>query len=726
MYMYDNDRLLAFDQEQLGAFGVTARLEGESPRRLTYRGCSLASGADDNGSYDAYELRYESEEDSPEISVRLTCKCYPQAVIARLSASVRREMVFASWKSFAPEGAIRITMDRTGECTGLMAIYQHKDWWLRPHIGTSFADIPERSASLLWQTPDKTYGQLLPVCGPEYRCDLAGGGATAADGLAIELSSGVGGRADIEDTLVFVLGMSDDPYALGEELTKLALAELGDKSLPRERKRYPQPFDYLGWCSWDAFYQQVDENGLLAKAAELNELGLPVRWFMIDDGWLDESAGKLRSFGAQPDKFPQGIGSTIRLLKERHALRWVGVWHTIAGYWNGIEPGSPIESMLSRYLRRTASGSLLPSTDPALGFGFWHAWHGELRRQGVDFVKVDSQSSIRHLLRRERSVGEAASSAHQALEASVALHFDGAIINCMGMAQENIWHRPMSAVSRNSDDYMPKEPHGFREHAMQNAYNSVLHGALYWGDWDMFWSDHRDDIRHAVLRAVSGGPVYVSDRVGGTDPSKLLPLVYDDGRLLRCDRPALPTADCLTVDPTKSLLPLKLWNTAGGAGIVAAFHIAESELPVHGYISAGDVPGMAGERVVVYEYFSKSCIRLEVGERYPFELQPEECKLFVVAAVRGEVTPIGLTNKYSASHAVIDYRENAEGCLVRLRERSSGTFVFASETVPSRVYVDRAETTFQSIGDRLYEVNVAGGQWPVMIEIIRGSDEVSS
>ena len=39
-------------------------------------------------------------------------------------------------------------------------------------------------------------------------------------------------------------------------------------------------------------------------------------------------------------------------------------------------------------------GNLIPIRS-GRGFGFWHAWHGFLRRQGIDFVKVDSQARVR-------------------------------------------------------------------------------------------------------------------------------------------------------------------------------------------------------------------------------------------------------------------------------------------------------------------------------------------
>ncbi|GIQ70525.1 hypothetical protein XYCOK13_33490 [Xylanibacillus composti] len=77
---------------------------------------------------------------------------------------------------------------------------------------------------------------------------------------------------------------------------------------------------------------------------------------------------------------------------------------------------------------------------------------------------------------------------------------------------------------------MPAAAESFREHALQNAYNSYFHGSFYWGDWDMYWTDHHDDKQNMVLRAVSGGPVYFSDKTGRTKAEHVWPLIYRDGQ----------------------------------------------------------------------------------------------------------------------------------------------------------------------------------------------------
>ena len=45
---------------------------------------------------------------------------------------------------------------------------------------------------------------------------------------------------------------------------------------------------------------------------------------------------------------------------------------------------------------------------------------------------------------------------------------------------------------------------------------------------------HESAVQSGVLRAISGSPVYVSDKIGASDPEKILPLIEDDGKIIRC------------------------------------------------------------------------------------------------------------------------------------------------------------------------------------------------
>ena len=87
----------------------------------------------------------------------------------------------------------------------------------------------------------------------------------------------------------------------------------------------------------------------------------------------------------------------------------------------------------------------------------------------------------------------------------------------------------------------------------------------------MYWSSNHDDKQSAVLRSVSGGPIYISDAPGNTNAANVWPLIYSDGTIIRCE--ARQTDGGLPADRSAEQRTAEAVETAGGAGIVAAFHI---------------------------------------------------------------------------------------------------------------------------------------------------------
>jgi len=669
----------------------------------------------DTGTDSGEEVQFEDADGIVHARLKLVIHGGQAAVL--LQADIRNKELFRDRVTFAPEHGVAVRLRELPGLAGLMANYQHKDWWTRPYFGEDPSCLPPRTQSLLWRTHGGDFRHLLPVCGDVFRADLQG----ERDGISCSVSAGQGGFTACVTT-AFVVAAGSDPYALAEDNAAFALRAAGLPGKPRAEKSYPDVLEYLGWCSWDAFYHAVNAEGLVAKTRELADAGVPVRWVMIDDGWSEVSTDKrLRSYDADPLKFPDGLAPVIEAIKRIGGVRWVGVWHAIAGYWGGIDPDGELFAANRASLYRTNGGVWVPAPDAGTAFGFWNDWHGYLAAQGVDFVKVDSQSAILNFFRDLKPVGEAARAAHAALESSVDIHFGGCIINCMGMASENIWHRPSSSVSRNSDDFVPDEPYGFLEHAVQNGYNSFFHSPFYWGDWDMYWSDHHNALQNMVLRSVSGGPVYVSDRLGGTDPERILPLVYRDGRIIRCDIPGRPTADCLFTDPMAGEIPLKLWSRSGSAGVVAAFHVGTAGgAEVRSTIGPADVPGLQGDRFWLYDHFRQSLRLLAADERADLVLQPAGAELYLIVPDRGAVTPIGLADKLVSTHAILACAEEAGSTVVRLRE--GGKFIFAAPEPPERVTVNGAAAEAVPLDGRtgLYIVDCSAAAEETVVEIAAG------
>lgn len=643
-----------------------------------------------------YKLEYGDETGS--IRTELLLSAFGSFMAVRVNAEIFNQTAYHRQRFFDAHGGIRLGVGQITGLLGLLANSRHKDWWTRPHFDMDLRRLPPQTQSLLWRTGDG-YGYLLPVCDPLCRTDLAG----SKEGLEIQISTLESGHQQFQ-TLAFIVGAGRNPYSLVSDTVRQGFISRNTGGMPRSGKKYPEILEYLGWCSWDAFYSDVSEEGLADKAAELKAKGLPVRWFMIDDGWSDAKEMKLNSFNANSEKFPYGLGHAIRRLKDEYGISWVGVWHNIAGYWNGIDPEGEVFKEFKEYLHETRKGKWIPSAEAGKGFAFWNEWHSRLQRQGADFVKVDNQSSLYSYYGEEQSIAKIAHSVHIGLEASVALHFNGCMINCMGMASENVWHRPMTSVSRSSNDFLPKIYNGFGEHALQNAYNSVYHGPFYWGDWDMFWTDHHDAVPHMVLRAVCGGPVYFSDRPDKTRPEIIWPLVYSDGRIIRCDGIGQPTEDCLTIDPMQTSTPLKLWNTAGGAGIAAAFHVFNGDETVAGEIGPKDIPGLEGESFIVFDALRKTAHRLKADEVIPVRLAPLEAELYLIIPADGPFTAIGLADKLAATDAILGVESIAGAIEVRIKDR--GDFMFVSKRKPVQAFVDRKPASVQETdgGIGLYRI----------------------
>ena len=105
----------------------------------------------------------------------------------------------------------------------------------------------------------------------------------------------------------------------------------------------------------------------------------------------------------------------------------------------------------------------------------------------------------------------------------------------MGMCNLNVNFKPYSAVMRMSDDFFPDKEDSFREHILQNIYTSVFLSELFYCDFDMWWSKHISAKQNMILRMISGGPIYISDKIGESDIENIKNLLDKSGKQLQCD-----------------------------------------------------------------------------------------------------------------------------------------------------------------------------------------------
>ncbi|MCQ2451253.1 MAG: alpha-galactosidase [Clostridia bacterium] len=540
-----------------------------------------------------------------------------------------------------------------------MANWRHKEFWCSPAFVKSEKDIPNQTQGLFAELSSGEYTVMLPVVSENYKCTFIG----TDDGfIRAELVNWYKGMTECK-CLAFLFATGDDPYKLIYECARVGAELLGNRVKLRNDRKYPEIFEYLGWCSWDAFEIRVDEESFLKKCDEFSKKGIPVKWAILDDMWgevhdfygapyktRDEMfdlmhSSHLYSFKADPKRFPNGLKSLINKANDK-GIR-VGIWHPTTGYWKGIDKSGDIYRDYKDVLIDTYEDVCITSFKEEKAYKFYSGYHDYLASCGADFVKIDNQSMTRRYYKGLAPVGQVARQFHSAMERSVKEHFDGKMINCMGMANEDMWNRSDSPLSRCSDDFQPENRPWFAKHILQCTYNCLVQGQFYFEDFDMWWTDDGQAKKNSILRAVSGGPIYVSDKLDRSKADILKPLCLSDGRILRCDNPAVPTKDCLFCDPTLSGKAFKIKNTANSCGILAIFNLDKDNKPVTAEITPNDIEELLGDEFGFYENLSGELKIIKRDEKITLTLNSnDDFKLYNIIPLKDGNGIIGLTDKF--------------------------------------------------------------------------------
>lgn len=286
----------------------------------------------------------------------------------------------------------------------------------------------------------------------------------------------------------------------------------------------------------------------------------------------------------------EALASVISHLKQNLEVRFVYCWHGLSAYWSGVHPDAPGTKKYGARIVYARPPASLKEVEPSMawnpsvlaGLGAVHDpaplfrdMHSYLAGAGATGVKVDCQAGVGMIGSVTGGGPALAARYHTALEDSVATHFpDNDAINCMCHSTENIYRWRNTAVARASDDFYPTDTASHTPHIAACAYNGLFISALALPDFDMFHSKHRVAELHAAARAVSGGPVYVSDAPGNHGFELLRRLVLPDGSVFRAQLPGRPTRDCLFADVLRDgQSVLKIWNVNECTGVVGAFHL---------------------------------------------------------------------------------------------------------------------------------------------------------
>ncbi|KAI9142129.1 raffinose synthase or seed imbibition protein Sip1-domain-containing protein [Paraphysoderma sedebokerense] len=502
-------------------------------------------------------------------------------------------------------------------------------YWFEPYTGKSKLPVGFNEIDIVWLLFRNLRGQwvlIVPIFGPEDR-----------SGLTLKVNSGNElvirplKRCVKAELCVGVLEAEGSVWDLFSLLPKhirnrkclstprdiptsailSCPQELSSQMADRLKLSPPPSFHhYLGFCTWDAFYTSVSHDGLISALYSLGSANIPVSYIIIDDGWQSTQSNDktLKSFDPDPVKFSSGMHQLIKDILRISELKWVGVWHSILGYWRGIDPNGELAKQFK--LRKVhVDGEMWIIHEDDVG-RFYDVFYSILKSWGVAFVKVDGQAILEQI---DSTLSDSESIMIpylSALRIASAKHFSqDSVIYCMAHSPPLIFsrfilnsevefdHNTTGPFLRNSDDFFPKDLPSHSWHIYTNSINNLFTSTFVSPDWDMFQSSHQYAEIHAVSRVFNGTLFYICDLVDRHNPTLLRRCIARDDGLIGTSwqRPALPSMDCFFRQSDVDILKLTnvsfrmVQDRLVKVGAVLAFNLTDSTKMVT--ISPSEVAG---------------------------------------------------------------------------------------------------------------------------------------
>lgn len=577
----------------------------------------------------------------------------------------------------------------------------------------------------LFHLKNGRYMAVLPVAEPD---SLAWLNIDGKGNFMVEYGT-LGKNLAKPQSVLAVIAVDDNIYSTCSAVWEkaLSLPFVKGRTLPREKKAYPEPFKYLGWCSWEQYKKNITSALLEKTARHLEESPVPVRWLLVDDGFQVQEGLKLISFQPRQDKFPEGWKP---LMKHKSAkLKWMGLWHCYYGLWKGIHPEHRLGPQVARGLVSTPKGNVLPGDGPGGAGAFYKPFLQSVRDAGFDFVKIDVQAEY---LKQADGLDNPV---HHNTKCSEALEkacrqTGLELINCMAQGTVNIQNTRHSAVTRCSIDYKMGDEAMGKSHLLQSYANTLWLGQTAWPDHDMFHSTDPASARlMAVSKAVSGGPVYLSDPADKLNPEHILPLVWSDGLLLRPLAPAVPLPDSVFLDAlNENRLYRVIAPLPGQSAAVVLYNLKHPspETAVRGKISLNDYRyaaallkgkqalnyyGTPVEGIAAYSTEGGRALTASRPE-LDVEITGFQDRLFILAPIVGGWAVIGRGDKFLSPCAVESSPEYAETSL-RFRIRESGPVVIWH----GKGLVKAGGTPVKNLGNGFYELQFPVSSQPLDVTV---------
>jgi len=578
----------------------------------------------------------------------------------------------------------------------------------QPSITRKDHNNVQQGQFMLFELQNGRYLALLPMASEKVY------GQFFVENKKLWLKTGNFGTNSVSGKIPLVIwAVGDSPYEATETVWQQVFDSGFVAAQPRASKVFPdEPYGYLGWCSWEYYKKNISEVIISNAFTTLEKSGAPIRWVMVDDGYLNAKGGKLLSFDVDKNKFPHGWQPIINLKKDEQ-IKWLGIWRNFGGYMSGVSSEHSM-SDLTPYLENTKKkGTVLPNGTPQASKAFYDKMISNTKNNGFDFVKVDFHTRTFDNYRGTPDPVAAMRYNSEALEN--ATHNMGVpLLNCIAQPNINSLQTKHSALTRSSPDYNQTDKNKNKSNTYQSFANHLWMGQTVWGDLDMFHTHDKRDVKPmAIARAISGGPVYISDEPSKVIPEVLYPFAYEDGKLLRTSAPATLLPESFFIHPFRDEQVFRVVAPMqDGVAAIALFNFTESGknlssgFTAKDYSHAGELlqPNsgpwtVPNEGILVYDSQTKTVIDLDT--KFSTQIDNFDAELFLLYPKIKGWAVIGRSDKYLPA-AAVKIKSVSHNKITFTLDESGPLMIWSAKGKP-----EMQGATFKSMGNGLYLADLA-------------------
>lgn len=585
------------------------------------------------------------------------------------------------------------------EVDRFMACHRECAFFMHERCGDDLSKLNKETLCLLIKRKNGRYVLLLPVF------DECSSGNLQYGEKGIEVVAVTGSEDILTNTAaVLYITEGENPYEIMNNAAVSLKNRLKTFKL-RDEKSRPEMLKKLGWCTWNAFYFDVNEKDLLSGIREFKDNGVDLGYALIDDGWLSTTdtmpigSRVITSFSENKEKFPSGFKGLAEKAKNEFGVSDIMVWHASMGYWAGcgmeglgIKQGIPMkyssalqggaDSMNRQFMHHPVT--------PERAYDFYNGFHSHLKDNGISGVKIDVQYVIEGVSSAAGGRIKSMDTYHKALEESVHKNFNDNCLNCMSCSVDMLYRMNHTNMLRASDDYSPEYENSFSI-ICHCAYNTYWMYPIAFADWDMFWSNNKNAFINAVARIAGGSPIYVSDKLNDHNYDLLKLLYVGKGRVLRPEEPGRPTLDCLMYHPINDKKILKVFNKNKTAYIIGAMNFVNEELTCT--ISPSDIDGAENTEYIVFGFNDKNITKLSKNDKISINMAEKSADLYTVSPLINGAAVIGLDGKINASAAVEEF--NFENGCIKAEVIADGEYRFWCESGVDSVIINGKQIPFE-------------------------------